>query len=100
MTKIVASLVLRIASHLPPCVSLEHNRIQQLETGKIMIPPGPRLGDRVISVQGLKKSYEGRVLFDNVNFELVSLIHRDLAHAFPRLKTHTQTCRWSSPVWL
>lgn len=46
-------------------------RLQQLETGKIMIPPGPRLGDRVLSAQGLRKSYEGRVLFDGVSFELV-----------------------------
>lgn len=48
-------------------------RLQQLETGKIMIPPGPRLGDRVLSAQGLRKSYEGRVLFDGVSFELVRL---------------------------
>ena len=45
-------------------------KIQQLETGKILIPPGPRLGDRVMQVQGLSKSVEGRVLFENVSFEL------------------------------
>lgn len=45
-------------------------KIQQLETGKIMIPPGPRLGDRVMQVTNIKKSFEGRVLFENVSFEL------------------------------
>lgn len=47
------------------------DRLQQLETGKIMIPPGPRLGDRVLSARGLSKAYEGRLLFEDVNFELV-----------------------------
>ncbi len=45
-------------------------KLQQLETGKIIIPPGPRLGDRVMSVQGLSKRISGKVLFENVSFEL------------------------------
>lgn len=46
-------------------------RLQQLEGGRIMIPPGPRLGERVLWAAGLRKAYEGRVLFENVNLELV-----------------------------
>jgi ABC-type multidrug transport system fused ATPase/permease subunit len=53
-------------------------KIQLLETGKIVIPPGPRLGERVISVHGIKKSFEGRVLFEKLSFELVSAaLHSD-----------------------
>ena len=46
-------------------------KMQQLETGKIVIPPGPRLGERVIRVERISKQYEGRVLFENISFELV-----------------------------
>lgn len=37
---------------------------------EIFIPPGPRLGDRVIDAVGLRKSYGDRLLMDNVNFSL------------------------------
>jgi energy-dependent translational throttle protein EttA len=37
---------------------------------EIYIPPGPRLGDRVIEAVGLRKSYGDRLLMDNVNFSL------------------------------
>lgn len=50
--------------------SQSSEKIQLLETGKIVIPPGPRLGERVISVHGIKKSFEGRVLFEKLSFEL------------------------------
>src|SRR5690606_39533770 len=36
----------------------------------IQIPPGPRLGNVVLEVEGLKKSYGDKVLFDNLNFKL------------------------------
>lgn len=36
----------------------------------IQIPPGPRLGDRVLRVSGLSKGYGGRLLIDNCDFEL------------------------------
>ena len=36
----------------------------------IQIPPGPRLGDRVLKVSGLCKGYAGRPLIDNCDFEL------------------------------
>ncbi len=38
------------------------------ETNEIYIPPGPRLGDSVIEVSNLKKTYDDRLLFDNVSF--------------------------------
>ncbi|NQX88575.1 MAG: energy-dependent translational throttle protein EttA [Halioglobus sp.] len=38
------------------------------ETNEIYIPPGPRLGDSVIEVSELKKSFGTRLLFDNVSF--------------------------------
>ena len=38
------------------------------ETNEIYIPPGPRLGDKVIEVEGLRKLFGDRLLFDNVAF--------------------------------
>ena len=38
------------------------------ETNEIYIPPGPRLGDQVIEVEGLRKVFGDRLLFDNVSF--------------------------------
>lgn len=38
--------------------------------GQIYIPPGPRLGDVVVDVSKLRKSYEGRLLFDGLEFSL------------------------------
>jgi sulfate-transporting ATPase len=38
------------------------------ETNEIYIPPGPRLGDSVIEVRDLAKSFGDRLLFDNVSF--------------------------------
>ena len=38
------------------------------ETNELFIPPGPRLGDQVIDVQGLNKSFGDRVLIDNLDF--------------------------------
>ncbi len=40
------------------------------ETNEIYIPPGPRLGDLVIEVDQLGKSYDGRQLFDNLSFAI------------------------------
>ena len=40
------------------------------ETAKIYIPSGPRLGDIVIKATDLKKSFDGRVLFDGLSFNL------------------------------
>lgn len=38
--------------------------------GQIYIPPGPRLGDVVIDVQGVRKSFGDRMLIDNLDFNL------------------------------
>jgi energy-dependent translational throttle protein EttA len=38
------------------------------ETNEIYIPPGPRLGDSVIEVRNLSKSFGERLLFDKVSF--------------------------------
>ena len=38
------------------------------ETNEIYIPPGARLGDKVIEVSGLRKTFGDRLLFEDVNF--------------------------------
>lgn len=38
------------------------------ETSELFIPPGPRLGDKVLTVENLSKSYGDRVLIDNLSF--------------------------------
>ncbi|MCH8501457.1 MAG: energy-dependent translational throttle protein EttA [Aliidiomarina sp.] len=40
------------------------------ETNELYIPPGPRLGDKVLEVNGLKKSYGDRVLIDDLSFSM------------------------------
>jgi sulfate-transporting ATPase len=43
---------------------------QRNETNEIYIPPGERLGDLVIAVEGLRKGYGERLLIDNLAFNL------------------------------
>jgi ATP-binding cassette ChvD family protein len=43
---------------------------QKEERLEIYIPNGPRLGDRVIEAQGVAKAFDGRLLFENLNFRL------------------------------
>ena len=38
------------------------------ETNEIYIPPGARLGDKVIEVNGLRKTFGDRLLFEDVSF--------------------------------
>ncbi|WP_301098281.1 energy-dependent translational throttle protein EttA [Otariodibacter sp.] len=40
------------------------------ETNELFIPPGPRLGDKVIEVQNLVKSYGNRTLIDDLSFSI------------------------------
>lgn len=42
----------------------------QSNKAQIIVPPGPRLGDLVIEVEGLKKGFEDRLLIDDLNFKL------------------------------
>ncbi|MTD41104.1 energy-dependent translational throttle protein EttA [Erwinia sp. CPCC 100877] len=40
------------------------------ETSELFIPPGPRLGDKVLEVANLTKSYGDRVLIDGLSFSI------------------------------
>ncbi|HEY1725184.1 MAG TPA: energy-dependent translational throttle protein EttA [Steroidobacteraceae bacterium] len=40
------------------------------ETNEIYIPPGPRLGEQVIEVEGLRKGFGDRLLIDKLSFQL------------------------------
>ncbi|OUR61089.1 energy-dependent translational throttle protein EttA [Colwellia sp. 39_35_sub15_T18] len=40
------------------------------ETNELYIPPGPRLGDKVLEVTNLKKSFDNRVLIDDLTFSV------------------------------
>lgn len=40
------------------------------ETQEIYIPPGPRLGDKVIELHNVTKSYGEKLLFENLNFSI------------------------------
>ncbi len=40
------------------------------ETQELYIPPGPRLGELVIEATDLSKRFDGRLLFENVNFNI------------------------------
>jgi sulfate-transporting ATPase len=49
----------------------EHEKAQAApESGRIVIPPGPRLGDLVVEGKGLRKAYGDRLLFDGLDFTL------------------------------
>ena len=51
-------------------VSEQENSRQAQTHAVIQIPPGPRLGNVVLEVEGLQKSYGDKVLFDNLTFKL------------------------------
>jgi ATP-binding cassette ChvD family protein len=40
------------------------------ETNELYIPPGPRLGDKVLDVTNLKKSFGERILIDDLSFSI------------------------------
>ncbi|HXC52847.1 MAG TPA: energy-dependent translational throttle protein EttA [Candidatus Limnocylindrales bacterium] len=49
----------------------EHEKAQAAaESGRIVIPPGPRLGDVVVDAKGLRKAYGENLLFDGLDFML------------------------------
>ena len=39
-------------------------------TGEIFIPPGPKLGGKVVEAKGVRKAFGDRLLFDDLNFKL------------------------------
>jgi len=47
---------------------LAEDRAEQVTTGEIVIPPGPRLGDLVIEAKGLRKAYGDNLLIDDLSF--------------------------------
>ena len=48
--------------------SYEHQK--RNETSEIFIPPGPRLGDQVIEFKNVSKSHGGRLLIDDLSFNV------------------------------
>jgi energy-dependent translational throttle protein EttA len=40
------------------------------ETNSLYIPPGPRLGDKVVEANGVRKSFGDKLLFDDLSFNL------------------------------
>ncbi|MDP2533399.1 energy-dependent translational throttle protein EttA [Photobacterium damselae subsp. piscicida] len=47
-----------------------NNHQKRNETNELFIPPGERLGDKVIEVKNLTKSFGDRVLIDNLSFSM------------------------------
>jgi len=47
---------------------LEKNKTEKYKPGNIVIPPGPRLGGVVLSVENLSKNFGNRTLFKDVSF--------------------------------
>ncbi|NYF99232.1 energy-dependent translational throttle protein EttA [Janibacter cremeus] len=51
-------------------MAAEAERTKKLDFEEIQIPPGPRLGSKVIEVEGLKKGFDERVLIQDLSFSL------------------------------
>jgi ATP-binding cassette ChvD family protein len=49
---------------------VDQKQEQRAEELEIYIPPGPRLGDVVVEAKGISKSYDDKVLYEGVNFNL------------------------------
>ena len=43
---------------------------KRAETSELYIPPGPRLGDLVVEVNGVAKGYNGRTLYEGLTFKV------------------------------
>jgi len=43
---------------------------EQADALDLRIPPGPRLGDKVVEVRGLRKAYGDHLLFDDLTFDV------------------------------
>src|SRR5215468_4811343 len=49
---------------------LRQDAAQKIETAEIYVAPGPRLGDIVVEVRGLRKGYGDNLLIDGLDFTL------------------------------
>eukprot|EP00274_Cyanoptyche_gloeocystis_P000450 CAMPEP_0196664692 /NCGR_PEP_ID=MMETSP1086-20130531/57988_1 /TAXON_ID=77921 /ORGANISM="Cyanoptyche gloeocystis , Strain SAG4.97" /LENGTH=578 /DNA_ID=CAMNT_0042001095 /DNA_START=168 /DNA_END=1904 /DNA_ORIENTATION=- len=49
---------------------LEQGSSERVGQAEIFIPPGPRLGDKVVVANGISKAYNDRLLFENLSFDL------------------------------
>ena len=49
---------------------VSHDFQKRSETKQIHVPPGPRLGDLVVEAVSVGKSFEGKMLIDDLNFNL------------------------------
>ncbi len=49
---------------------LSEDTVKRAEELQLFIPPGPRLGNLVIEMNGLRKVYGDRIILDNVTFSL------------------------------
>ncbi len=51
--------------------SMRNQEVKEREARlELFIPPGPRLGDNVINLSGVTKSYDGRVLIENLDLSV------------------------------
>ena len=48
--------------------SMEHQK--RSETNSLYIPPGPRLGDKVVEADHVRKQYGDKLLYEDMNFKL------------------------------
>ncbi len=48
----------------------QESKEKRRETNELFIPPGPRLGGKVIEAEGVAKAYGDKVLYDNLTFKL------------------------------
>jgi len=49
---------------------VQQERGLRQKAAQIRIPPGPRLGELVVSAKGLRKAYGSKLLFDELSFDL------------------------------
>jgi len=59
----------RLASYEEMVLAQENARAAQTHA-QIVIPPGPRLGNLVLEVEGLEKEYGDKILFKDLSFKL------------------------------
>ena len=62
------------------------------ETNELFIPPGPRLGDKVIEVEHLTKSYGDRTLIDDLSFSIPKVLSWVLSERMVRVNLPYSVC--------